>query len=255
MSGAPRVLIVDDEAHARINLRLALEALPGWDVAGECASAAAARAHLASDSVDVLLLDVQMPLESGLELAREISRLELPPLVVFVTAHRGHALDAFDAHALDYIVKPADERRLLQALERASALLDQRAAYTRALRQFADPAPGYWQVVAVRSVGRIDRVDLADVLWLDSAGNYVALHTEQRTLLHRSTLAELERYLDPADFLRIHRRTLVRRSQMLSLRQTQEGGCLLALRCGEELAVSERYTAAVKAALGDLQPA
>lgn len=249
MSGPLKVLIVDDEAHARINLRLALEALPGWQVAGECASAAAARAHLASHSVDVLLLDVQMPLESGLELAREISRLESPPLVVFVTAHRGHALDAFDAHALDYIVKPIDERRLRQALERASALLDQRAAYAGALRRFADPAPGYWQALAVRSVGRIDRVELRDVLWLDSAGNYVALHTEQRTLLHRSTLAELERYLDPADFMRIHRRTLVRREQMLTLRLSEEGSCTLTLRCGEQLAVSERYAAAVKAAL------
>lgn len=247
--GPLRVLIVDDEAHARINMRMALETLPGWQVAGECASAAAARAHLASDSVDVLLLDVQMPLESGLELARAISRLDMPPLVVFVTAHRGHALEAFDAHALDYIVKPVDERRLQQALERARALLQQRAAYTLALRQFADPEPGYWRTLAVRSVGRIDRVDLSDVLWLDSAGNYVALHTAQRTLLHRSTLAELERYLDPADFLRIHRRTLVRRGQLHALRQTGEGGCALTLRCGEELAVSERYAATVKAAL------
>ncbi|SFV07226.1 LytR/AlgR family response regulator transcription factor [Pseudoduganella namucuonensis] len=249
MSGQPRVLIVDDEAHARINLRLALEALPGWRVAGECASAAAARAHLASDSVDVLLLDVQMPLESGLELARELSRLDSPPLVVFVTAHRGHALEAFDAHALDYVVKPVDERRLRQALERAGALLDQREAYARALRLYTDPAPGYWRSLTVRSVGRIDRVDLADVLWIESAGNYVSLHLAQRALLHRSTLGELERYLDPADFLRIHRRALVRRGQLLTLRQTQEGGYALALRCGQELAVSERYAAAVKAAL------
>lgn len=243
------VLIVDDEAHARTNLRLALETLPGWQVAGECASAAAARARLEQGGVDVLLLDVQMPQESGLELARGLSRQDTPPLVVFVTAHRGHALEAFDVHALDYIVKPVDERRLQQALERATALLDQRAAYTRALRDFSDPAPGYWRELAVRSVGRIERVDLADVLWLDSAGNYVELHLAQRSLLHRSTLTELERYLDPAEFLRIHRRTLVRRSQMRALRQTPEGGYTLALRCGAELAVSERYVGAAKEAL------
>lgn len=249
MNQPVNVLIVDDEAHARTNLRLALQAVPGWRVAGECASAPAARSLLAAGGVDVLLLDVQMPQESGLELARELSRQDAPPLVVFVTAHRGHALDAFDVHALDYIVKPVDERRLQQALERASALLDQRAAYTRALRSFADPAPGYWQELAVRSVGRIERVDVADVLWLDSAGNYVELHMAQRSLLHRSTLTELERYLDPAVFLRIHRRTLVRRSQMQALRQGGEGSYLLALRCGAELAVSERYAASVKAAL------
>jgi len=250
MSAPLRALIVDDEAHARTNLRLALASLPGWQIAGECASAAAARELLAAGSVDVLLLDVQMPRESGVELARELSRMEMPPLVVFVTAHRGHALEAFDVHALDYIVKPVDEARLRQALERAGAMLGQRIAYAQALRRFADPSSGYWSTLAVRSVGRIDRVELADVLWLDAAGNYVELHMAQRTLLHRSTLTELERYLDPEEFLRVHRRTLVRRSQMLALRQTVEGGHVLSLRCGQDVAVSERYAPAVKDALG-----
>lgn len=243
------VLIVDDEAHARTNLRLMLEELPGWQVVAECAGAAAARERLAQGGVDLVLLDVQMPQESGLELARAWSRHEMPPLVVFVTAHRGHALEAFDVHALDYLVKPVDERRLRQALERASAMLDQRAAYTRVLRRFADPAPGYWQELAVRSVGRIDRVVLADVLWLGSAGNYVELHLAGRSLLHRTTLTELERYLDPAVFLRIHRRTLVRCGQLQTLRQTPEGGYTAVLCCGAELAVSERYVAQVRAAL------
>eukprot|EP01034_Spumella_vulgaris_P037879 gene37879-46745_t len=190
-----------------------------------------------------------IPLESGLDLARGLCRQELPPLVVFVTAHRGHALEAFDVHALDYIVKPVDPQRLRSALERAGAVLEQRAAYGRALREFADPSPGYWRELAVRSVGRIDRVRLDEVLWMDSAGNYVSLHLELRTLLHRCTLTELETHLDPAEFLRIHRRMLVRRRQMLALRQPQEGGYFLQLHCGEELAVSERYVAAVKAAL------
>lgn len=251
MSVPLKVLIVDDEAHARTNLRLALAALPGWELAEECASAAAARVCLKTGGVDLLLLDVQMPLESGLELARDLSRWDFPPLVVFVTAHRGHALDAFDVHALDYIVKPVDERRLRQALERASVLLDQRAAYAQALRQFADPAPGYWNELIVRSVGRIDRVTLADVQWIETAGNYVELHLPQRTLLHRSTLTELARFLDPKEFVRIHRRILVRRSQMLGLRQMQEGGHLLSLQCGHNLPVSKGYFAATKVALRD----
>jgi two-component system LytT family response regulator len=251
VSAPLKVLIVDDEVHARTNLRLALTVLPGWELAQECASAAAARACLETCRVDVVLLDVQMPLESGLELARDLSLLDLPPLVVFVTAHRGHALDAFDVHALDYIVKPVDERRLRQALERASVLLDQRAAYAQALRQFTAPAPGYWSELVVRSVGRIDRVTLADVQWIETAGNYVELHLPQRTLLHRSTLTELASYLDPKEFVRIHRRILVRRSQMLGLRQIQEGSHVLALQCGQNLSVSERYVAAAKVALRD----
>lgn len=246
MSAPLRVLIVDDEAHARINLRLTLQALPGWQVIGECASASAARAFLATDSADIVLLDVQMPVETGLDLARELSRGDLPPLVIFVTAHRGHALDAFDVHALDYLVKPVSEERLRQALERAGVLLRQRSAYTAALRQFVTPAPGYWREVTVRSVGRMDRVALADVRWIETAGNYVELHLAERTFLHRSTLAELERYLDPAQFLRIHRRILVRRALMTSLRQVPDGACVVTLADGVELPVSERYVAGAK---------
>jgi two-component system LytT family response regulator len=155
-------------------------------------------------------------------------------------------------HALDYIVKPVDEKRLQQTLDRASKLLDQRAAYTKALRGFVNPSPGYWTELAVRSVGRIDRVDLSQVLWIESAGNYVELHLPQRTFLHRSTLTELERYLDPAQFLRIHRRMVVRCSQMQAIRQLQEGSHELTLAGGAQLPVSERYAASVKTRLARL---
>ena len=243
------VLIVDDEAHARTNLRLALAPLGDWTVAAECPGAAAARSFLQSNDVDLILLDVQMPQESGLEMARSLSQLEQPPLIVFATAHRGHALDAFDAHALDYIVKPVDERRLHQAMARAQVLLEQRALYTKALRQFTDPAPGFWRELIVRSVGRMDKVALEDVLWIETAGNYVELHLAQRTLLHRTTLTELVQYLDPDEFLRVHRRILVRRDEVLGLRQVPEGGYVVALRGGRSLPVSERYWATVKSAL------
>lgn len=244
-----QVLIVDDELHARTNLRLALASLPDWVTAAECHSAAAARAFLHDHQVDVLLLDVQMPVESGLALARTLSVQAEPPLIVFVTAHRGHALEAFDVHALDYVVKPVDERRLQQALDRARAMLDQRATHARALRQFTAPTRGYWSELIVRSVGRMDRVLLSDVSWMETAGNYVELHLPQRVLLHRTTLTELVRYLDPDAFVRIHRRILVRRGQVLTLRQAQEGSYVVTLRCGHALPVSERYLAEVKLAL------
>lgn len=249
MSAAPTVLIVDDELHARANLRLALAALPGWQVAGECADAAAARIRIDAGGVDILLLDIQMPVESGLALARDLSRRPMPPLVVFVTADRGHALEAFDVHALDYLVKPVSDTRLRQTLERAAVLLGQRDAHARALRTFADPQPGYWRELAVRSVGSIERVGLDQVQWIRSAGNYVELHLAQRMLLHRSTLAALEAYLDPAEFLRIHRRVLVRRGQARRLRVAPGEGALLELACGASVPVSERYLAAVRGAL------
>ena len=104
-----RYLIVDDEAPSRANLRLALAAHPDWQLAAECDSAAAARAALAEHEVDVIFLDIQMPLESGLVLAREISRLRVPPLIVFATAYSEHAVDAFEVHALDYLLKPLSD--------------------------------------------------------------------------------------------------------------------------------------------------
>lgn len=120
MSHTIPTLIVDDEAHARTNLRLSLASLAGWEVVGECASAAEARAVMAEREVGLILLDVQMPVESGLQLARELSRHAQPPMIVFVTAHQGHALEAFDVHALDYVVKPVNDERLGHALERAA---------------------------------------------------------------------------------------------------------------------------------------
>src|SRR5438067_2847217 len=139
-----RYLIVDDEAPGRANLRLAMGAYPDWLLAAECDSVAAARAALGAQgaNVAVIFLDVQMPGESGLVLARELSRLREPPLVVFVTAYSEHAIDAFEVHALDYLLKPLNDARLAQAVERTAGLLGQRqrAPYGAALRDYVDGA-------------------------------------------------------------------------------------------------------------------
>lgn len=261
-----RYLIVDDEAPSRANLRLAMASHPGWLLVAECESAAAARAVLAraDASVAVVFLDVQMPGESGLVLARELSRLREPPLVVFVTAYSEHAIDAFDVHALDYLLKPLNDARLAQAVERSADMLRQRQreAYGAALRSYvdaelkADAKAGpttekqpYADHLNVRSVGRIEQVRVAEVLWLAAAGNYVELHLAGRTVLHRITLNRLEALLDPAVFLRVHRGAIVRRDQLARLSTTGDGTYRLTLRCGAEVAVSERYLAALKAAL------
>jgi two-component system LytT family response regulator len=249
---AIRYLIVDDELPGRANLRLAMAAHAGWELAAECDGAPAARAALAAGNVDVVFLDIRMPGESGLVLAREISRMQEPPLVVFVTAHGEHALDAFDVHALDYLLKPVSDARLAQAVERTAALLRQRQreAYGAALRDYVDGAAeqplGH---VNVRSVGRIERIDIADILWIESAGNYVELHLAARTVLHRITLNKLEALLPPGAFIRVHRGAIVRRDQIARLDTTGDGTYRLLLRCGGTVAVSERYLAAVKAGM------
>lgn len=248
-----RALIVDDEEPGRLNLRYALAAHPRWRVAAECASAAAARQVLAGGGIDVVFLDIQMPRESGLELARALSQAPAPPLVIFVTAYNEHAVAAFDVHALDYLLKPLDDARLAQALARACAMLApaQRDAYGTALRGYLAPDAGpYPRHLGVRSVGRIDRVDIDDVLWLEAAGNYVQLHLAGRALLHRVALSRLEQHLDPRHFVRVHRGAIVRRAQMSSLAVAGDASYLLALRCGASVPVSERHVDAVRRCMG-----
>lgn len=247
-----RALIVDDEEPGRINLRYGLAPHEGWQLVGECASAAAARAVLAAQEVDVIFLDIQMPQETGLALARELAQRENPPLVIFATAYNEHAIEAFEVHALDYLLKPFDDQRLAQALERAAAMLEQRqrAAYARAMRAFAAPEQNYLQQLNVRSVGRIECVQVAEVLWIEAAGNYVELRLPERRVLHRVPLARLEQHLDPACFLRVHRRALVRVGEVASLERDAEGASQLVLRCGDRVPVSERHLPAVKALLG-----
>jgi two-component system LytT family response regulator len=250
-----RYLIVDDEAPGRTNLRLALAVHPAWTLVAECDGAAAARAALAHHEIDLIFLDIQMPGESGLALARELSRLREPPLIVFVTAHSEHAVDAFEVHALDYLLKPLDDARLAHAVARGAAMLRQRQreAYGAALRDYVAPDPARPPAhINVRSVGSIEQVRVDDILWIESAGNYVELHLAARTVLHRITLNRIETLLDAARFLRVHRSAIVRRDQVASLATTGDGTYQLTLRCGGVTAVSERYLPALKDAMRSL---
>lgn len=248
---AIRYAIVDDEEPGRTNLRLAMEAHPDWELVLEADSAARARAALAAGRIDLLFLDIQMPRESGLLLARELGRMLEPPLVVFVTAHSAHAIEAFEVHALDYLLKPLNDARLAQAVERAALLLAarQRSAYGRALHAYAE-GPAYLAQISVRSVGRIDQVRVADILWVEAQGNYVALHTAAGSPLHRVALSKLEQHLDPAQFLRVHRGAIVRRAQVAGISAAGDGSYVLRLRGGDAVPVSERYVGAVRELLG-----
>ncbi|MES2075964.1 MAG: LytTR family DNA-binding domain-containing protein [Pseudomonadota bacterium] len=266
-----RALIVDDEEPGRVNLRYALAEYPRWRLAGECASVAAARALLAAEPVDLVLLDVQMPRENGLALARELCQLAEPPLLVFVTAFNAYAVEAFEVHALDYLLKPIDDLRLAQALARAEAMLAQRqrAAYGQAVRAFlaaqdaarpaapggagqaAAPAADHWRQLNVRSVGRIECIQLDQVHWIGAAGNYVELHLAGRLVLHRVPIGRLERHLDPQHFLRVHRGAIVRVDQLRALAALGDGNYELSLHSGARVPVSERHVPALRQRMGD----
>ncbi len=255
-----QALIVDDEPLARANLRHALEGFRTWQVAGERESVASAKVFLASQRVDVVFLDVQMPAASGLVLARHLATLEEPPIVIFVSAFGGFALEAFELHALDYLLKPFDDLRFAQCIERAEWLLQlrERAAYAGALRGYfadadrvADVPSTFLTRMSVRSVGRIESIGVDEVRWFFAAGNYVELHLANRMVLHRVTISALERRLDPAVFLRVHRSAIVRRDDVATLTVTGDGTYLLKLRSGGRVAVSERYVASVREELGE----
>ena len=252
-----RALIVDDEEPGRINLRYMLAAHPDWRVVGECASAQEARELLAQVAVDLVFLDIQMPRESGLALARSLCAQPEPPLVIFVTAFNAYAIEAFEVHALDYLLKPIHCQRLAQALERAQHMLGlcQRGPYGQTMRAFLtaqdDKAAGqtgdYLQQVTVRSVGKIEWIALQDVFWISAASNYVELHTANRTILHRLPLQTMEKSLDPQTFIRVHRSAIVRGDQFHALTVIGDGSYLLTLRCGDDVPVSERYVQDVRA--------
>lgn len=269
MSNPILTLIVDDELPGRLNLRYALEEYPHWQVSGEAHSASQARQLLQQQRFDVLFLDVQMPQESGLELARSLYRqsqsdpdtdagsdvLRYPlPFIVFVTAYNAYAVQAFEVHALDYLLKPFDDERFAQTVHRVQNQLQQRARHSQAMRTWASDSAvanpqAYWQVLSIHSLGMIERLSLDEVLWIASAGNYVELHLAKRTILHRVVMHQMEQKLDPDCFVRIHRGTIVRVDQCRILRIVGDGKYALELACGMQLNVSERYLEKVKAIL------
>ncbi|MBC3875144.1 LytR/AlgR family response regulator transcription factor [Undibacterium flavidum] len=254
----PRALIVDDEELGRKNLQCAIDEHSNWSIVAQVSSVAEARNILASEQIDVIFLDIQMPEETGLQLARELSTQEAPPLIIFVTVFNEHAIEAFELHALDYLLKPLNDTRLAKALERAESMLSlqQKADYRKALRRYVEdensktqPTQEYWQQVCVRSIGKIETVFLSDVLWIEAQGNYMQLHTDARAILYRAPMTRLVKHLDPKIFMRIHRGTIVRKDQIASIYVAADNYYKMVMRCGDQTQISERYIASVKEAL------
>jgi two-component system LytT family response regulator len=244
-----RVAIVDDEPVAREGLRLWLDREPDVTVVGEAGSPGEAVELVLRERPDLLFLDVQMPEGDGFDVVERISAEHLPE-VVFVTAHERHALRAFDAAALDFLLKPVGEERFRRALDRAraelargearegparlSALLDHvrgaREGDVRRIERFA-----------VRTRDRFVIVPARDVRWIGAAANYAELHLANATHLVRATLAELEAGLDPAAFARIHRGTIVRVDCVREVVPSSHGDFDVVLNDGAVLRMSRRF--------------
>lgn len=243
-----KVLIVDDEALARSRLRRLLADCRAPEVAlgGEAANAAEAIAWLQRERFDLALLDIHMPGSDGLALADALRRLPHPPATVFVTAHAGHALRAFELDAVDYLTKPVRLERLQAALAKAARLAP-------APQRPAPPAALPPECLVIQERGRTERVPLDEVLYFKAELKYVTVRTARRSHLLEGALSELEeRY--GARFMRIHRNALVARSALRALEKHHdpeegEGWAVRLDGVAELLAVSRRQLAAVREAL------
>src|SRR5215831_7418080 len=214
-----RALIVDDEPIARGNLRALLRGYPDVDLVGECGSGAQAVRLIQADPPDLLFLDVQMPEVSGFDVLKQID-LSRIPAVIFVTAYDQYALQAFEVQALDYLLKPFDDERFALAINRARIQIERREAAGLKQRLLAllegeakprqgRPRPEYEEKFLVKSASRIFFVKAEEIDWVEAADYYVCLHVGGQSHMLRETMSEMEAKLDPAQFCRIHRSTIV----------------------------------------------
>jgi two-component system LytT family response regulator len=235
-----RVVIVDDEPLARERIRGLLAMHADLDVVAECEDGVAAVRALDELLPDAVFLDVQMPGLDGFEV---LGAAEHAAAVVFVTAYDEHALRAFDAHAVDYLLKPIDARRFEVALARLRERLH-RAPTTdvRALAADLSRYRGWPTRLAVRAGSRIDLVAVADIHWVEAAGNYVRLHLAASEHVMRETLKSLEARLDPTAFARIHRSVIVNVDRISHLEPIEHGEYLVTLRDGRTLYATRSFS-------------
>lgn len=261
-------IIVDDENLARRGLSLRLQAMPGVRVVAECSNGPEALQAIAEHEPELVFLDIQMPGMSGFEV---ISRLQTDtlPMIVFVTAYDEYAVDAFKVHAVDYILKPVDEQRLEEAIARASRHRDQResvqarerlvelvmgmtGASARSVAQMAeasDGKPPWPEKLTIKDGNDIHFIRVADIGWIDAAGDYMCVHTPSKTHIMRTTMKQLEAMLDPARFLRVHRSTIVNSTGITGAQTLNNGEYLLNLEGGSRIKVSRGYRERIKSLL------
>jgi two-component system, LytTR family, response regulator len=239
-----RVLIADDEPWARKRIASLLRAEQDVEIVGQCSEGAAAIQQITELHPDLVFLDVQMPEVDGFEVVEAIGPGRMP-LTIFATAYDKYALRAFDAHALDYLLKPFDEERFQKALERARReLLQDRAGLGHALASLLQSlrASGkFLQHMVVNSGGRVTFLKTAEIDWIEASNNYVTLHVGRDSHLLRSTMNALEPKLDSEQFVRIHRSAIVNLDRVKELQPWFRGEQVLILKDDTRLTVGRAF--------------
>jgi two-component system LytT family response regulator len=252
-----RTILVDDEPLATQGLKLRLERHEDVEIIDTCSNGREAIRSIKTHKPDLVFLDIQMPGFDGFSVIQGLMEVE-PPLFVFVTAYGDHALRAFQAQAVDYLMKPVEEDRLADTLERIRQRLSEKRGAEEAgkLKEvLAEVAPDavndsgddahsssrYEKLINIKDRGQIFRVDVDTIEKIDAAGDYMCIYTGDNTLILRETMKDLEKRLDPRRFQRVHRSTIVNLDLVRQVKPHTNGECFLVLDSGSQVKVSRSY--------------
>ncbi len=252
-----RTLIVDDEKLAIQGLQLRLQPYSDVEVIGTCANGREAIRAIKTEKPDLVFLDIQMPGFDGFSVVKGVMEIE-PPLFVFVTAYEEHAIRAFEANAVNYLMKPVDNDKLADTLDRVRTRLAEKRSAEEAEKLkdvLAEIAPDaienlpadeesigrYERMINIKDRGQIFRVDVESIEHIEAAGDYMCIYTGDNSLILRETMKDLERRLDPRVFQRVHRSTIVNLDQVRQVKPHTNGECFLVLESGAEVKVSRSY--------------
>ena len=253
-----RAIIADDERLAREKLRILLGSEPQVQVVAECPNGRQTVSAIRSFQPDMLLLDIQMPDLDGFEVLNEISSDEMPQ-VIFTSAYDQYAIRAFEAHALDYLLKPFDQDRLHAAIERAGVeirkskdqdLTNRVLALLSTVGSGKRPAPQFDERLTIRTNGRVVFLNLEEIHWIEAAANYVRLNTGKDSYLFRETISRISERLNPAQFVRIHRSMIVNVAGIKELIPVNSGEYVVVLHSGKELSCSRGYRSNLQDLIG-----
>jgi two-component system LytT family response regulator len=254
-----RTILVDDEPLAIQGLELRLAAHEDVEIIDKCQNGREAIRAIKTHKPDLVFLDIQMPGFDGFSVVQGLMEVE-PPLFVFVTAYSDHAIRAFEANAMDYLMKPVDEGRLADTLERVRQRLTEKrgveeveklkevlaevapeAAEELAASDGDVSASRYEKLINIKDRGQIFRVDVDTIEVVEAAGDYMCIKTADNTLVLRETMKDLEKRLDPRRFQRVHRSTIVNLDQVKQVKPHTNGECFLVLDSGSQVKVSRSY--------------
>lgn len=254
-----RTILVDDEPLAIQGLELRLAAHEDVEIIDKCQNGREAIRSIKTHKPDLVFLDIQMPGFDGFSVVQGLMEVE-PPLFVFVTAFSDHAIRAFEANAMDYLMKPVDEGRLADTLERVRQRLTEKRGVEEVekLKEvLAEVAPEaaeelassdadvsssrYEKLINIKDRGQIFRVDVDTIEVVEAAGDYMCIKTADNTLVLRETMKDLEKRLDPRRFQRVHRSTIVNLDQVKQVKPHTNGECFLVLDSGSQVKVSRSY--------------